>query len=392
MKKGRRENQNRTENNKENNKDRISDLPDCILFHILSSLETKHAVQTTILSTRWNNLWKRLQTLRLNSTHFKTLKSFTKFVSRVLSLRDESTALHTLLFNRKGSVEPPILSKLIEYAASHNVQRLDIFVRCDGVYIPPYFFKCNTLTSLNLSSTPIPNTARKQFSSCMTLPALTSLSLRWFSFRGNNSGRAEPFSRFKKLNTLILENCQVVDAPKFCISSTTLTNLTIQSNDGLGDFCGIELTTPSLCTFTFTGNPLEILFGSRLSSIEHASIDVNVAWISEKFPSVLLSWLIEFSAIKSLVVSSTTLQVLSMVPDLLKVEFSSLCNLKSLKVKMRQFSDGLSRSLIEANLSQLLSRLEEAFKGRSKTHSSIPDGIVDFLLQNSPSAKVDVIN
>jgi hypothetical protein len=60
---------------------------------------------------------------------------------------------------------------------------------------------------------------------------------------------------------------------------------------------------------SFTGNPLEILFGSRLSSIEHASIDVNVAWISEKFPSVLLSWLVEFSAIKSLVVSSTTLQV-----------------------------------------------------------------------------------
>ncbi|XP_024629459.1 FBD-associated F-box protein At1g66310 [Medicago truncatula] len=386
MKKRRKNNHNHTEN-----KDRISDLPDCILFHILSSLETKHAVQTTILSTRWNNLWKRLPTLRLNSSHFKTLKSFTKFVSRVLSLRDDSTALHTLYFQRKGCVEPPILSKLVEYAASHNVQRLDIFVRCDGVYFPPYFFKCNTLTSLNLSSSPIPNTAKKPFPSLMTLPALTSLSLQWFAFHGNNSGRVEPFSRFKRLNTLILENCQIVGVPNLCISSTTLANLTIQSNDGLSDFCGIELSAPSLCTFSFTGNPLEIRYGSRLSSIEHVSIDVNVAWISEKFPSVLLSWLIEFSSIKSLAVSSTTLQVLSVVPDLLKVEFSSLCNLKSLKVKMRQFTDGLSRTLIEANISQLLSRLEEAFKERSKTHSSIPDGIVDFLLQNSPSAKVDVI-
>jgi len=293
----------------ENNKDRISDLPDCILFHILSSLETKHAVQTTILSTRWNNLWKRLPTLRLNSSHFKTLKSFTKFVSQVLSLRDDSTALHTLHFHRKGSVEPPVLSKLIEYAASHNVQRLDISAKCDGVYFPPYFFKCNTLTSLNLSSSPIPNTAKKPFPSLMTLPALTSLSLQWFAFHGNSSGRVEPFSRFKRLNTLILENCKIVHVPNLCISSTTLANLTIQSNDGLCDFSRIELSTPSLCTFSFTGNPLEILYGSRLSSIEDVIIDVNVAWISAKFPSVLLSWLIEFSAIKSLAVSSTTLQV-----------------------------------------------------------------------------------
>jgi hypothetical protein len=49
--------------------------------------------------------------------------------------------------------------------------------------------------------------------------------------------------------------------------------------------------------------------------------------------------------------------VLSLVPDLLKVEFPSLYNLKSLNV-------------------------------RNYSTSSVPEDMVDFLLQNAPSAKV----
>ncbi|AES82311.1 F-box/RNI superfamily protein [Medicago truncatula] len=35
--------------------DRLSDLPDCVLLHIMSFLKTKCAVQTCILSKRWKN-------------------------------------------------------------------------------------------------------------------------------------------------------------------------------------------------------------------------------------------------------------------------------------------------------------------------------------------------
>jgi hypothetical protein len=74
--------------------DRLSDLPDCILLHVLSFLNAKYAVQTCILSKRWNNLWKLLPTLRLSSSYFDTLDGFTQFTTQILSLRDNSTALY----------------------------------------------------------------------------------------------------------------------------------------------------------------------------------------------------------------------------------------------------------------------------------------------------------
>ncbi|KAK2647529.1 hypothetical protein Ddye_015018 [Dipteronia dyeriana] len=62
--------------------DIISKLPDDILIHILSLLETKDAVKTCILSTRWRNLWTLSYNLSFNV--FET-KDFVNFVDNVLS-------------------------------------------------------------------------------------------------------------------------------------------------------------------------------------------------------------------------------------------------------------------------------------------------------------------
>ncbi|XP_058782028.1 F-box/LRR-repeat protein At3g26922-like [Vicia villosa] len=364
----------RRKHNYSENKDRLSDLPNCLLLHILSFLNAKRVVQTCILSKRWNNLWKSLPVLRLSSSNFRTVRgasrveavqNFNKFMSNILSLRDYSASLHTLDIHRYAIRKPRQLKWIIKYAVSHNVQHLNIYLKCHFQQFPPCLFSSRTLTSLRISVFRSRlYTMRAFFPNSLNLPALTSLSLQSFTFRVGDDGRAEPFSALNKLNSLIIDKCEVLDAQSLCISSTTLANLTIiTSYRARKAYFGFELSAPSLCSLSFSGLPLQKLCRSNgnLSTVKHVSIDVDYWVLAADTPLVLLNWLVELANIKSLTVTSTTLKVLSLVPDLLKFEFSSLCNLKSLKVKR-------------------------------KYPSSVPDGLVDFLLQNTPLAKVDIVD
>ncbi|XP_058784580.1 F-box protein At4g22280-like [Vicia villosa] len=350
----------RSQTRKKKNRDKLSELPDCVLLHILSFLRTTTAVQSCILSTRWKHLWKHLTTLTFCSSYFKHLKSFTGFVSQVLSLRDASTPLHVLDFKRKGILEPHVLNRILKYALSHNVQQLQINIESYVEHFPPCFGSCQTLTSLNLSVGHTNGRWGTLYPNYLNFPALTNLSLHHFTFCGSDEdGSFEPFSKFKRLNSLIIDHCKLLDAQKLCISSPTLVNLTIKSSYYTRH--EIELSnTPSLSTFDFEGTPVHKLSRSNtnLSSIKHVNIHVDMWLILNDTPLVLLNWLVELSNIESLTVSLTTLQVLSNVPDLLKLEFSSLYNLKSFKVKAHKHNPPI-----------------------------LSDEIVNFLLQNAPSAE-----
>ena len=301
--------------------DRLSDLSDCVILHILSFLDVKCVVQTCILSKRWNNLWKHLPTLILKSSHFMSIKSFNKFVPRILSLRNASTPLHALDFERLGFVEPCLLRRIVKYAVSHHVQELSISISFDIQHFPTCFFSCRTLTSLKLALLQPITFEETIFPSSLNLPALTTLSLESFTFRVGDDGCAEPFSAFSCLNSLIIRYCRVLDAQNLCISSASLVNLTLKSYHY--QYGEIVLSTPSLCTFVFgcTGDiPNLRLRGreSNLSSVKHVNIDLNMGSIDADTPLVLLKWLVELANIKSLTINETALEVLSAKFDLRK--------------------------------------------------------------------------
>ncbi|XP_057425405.1 F-box/LRR-repeat protein 13-like isoform X2 [Lotus japonicus] len=352
----------KSESENEENKDRLSDLPDCVLLHILSFVNAKYAVQTCTLSTRWKDLWKRLPSLILHSSDFFTLKSFAKFVSRLLTLRDGSTALKGLDFNRYCFIQPHLLERIVKYAVSHNVQRIGLSIMYGFELVPPCIFSCETLTSLKLEVR-----SKALFPESLNLPALTTLHLVNFAFCANGNDRAEPFSSFKRLNSLTIFYCCPSDVDILCISSTTLCNLTVDIS--FRNVYTIDLSSPSLRTLAFKGRVLVTLTGRNLSSIEHVNLEI---W-SNKYSLILLSWLLDLANIKSLTVYSSTLEVLSSIPDILELKYPILGGLKSLKVLVPEYKFRKAPAM-----------LEDPF-------SLIPYGIVDFLLQNSPSAKVDVI-
>ncbi|XP_058733929.1 F-box protein At4g22280-like [Vicia villosa] len=378
----------RRRNDLEMSEDKLSDLSDSILIHILSFLNTKDSVQTCILSKRWNHVWKYIPMLTLNHSHFSTRKSFDKLVSRFLSLRDNSIVLHAIDFIRNGSIDSRLLRRLARYVLSHNVKllRLRIDVKCDIAHILPCISSCHTLTSLKLSVSPNGrhNYGRTMFPKSLNLPALTCLHLGNFAFSASEDGRIDPFSAFNKLNDLTIDNCSVRNSEILCISSETLVSLTMR-NHSFNSY-QIKLSAPSLCSFAFTGTPYQMFRGSSLSSIKDVNIDAEMLANYGAPPFILRSWLLKLANVKSLTVSASTLQVLSLIPNyLLKLKISSLHSLKSLKVKLKPLSYGLSMAL-------KIVKLENALKAGFEPSSPIPDGILNFLLQNSPSAAVDIID
>ncbi|CAN0879083.1 Putative F-box/FBD/LRR-repeat protein At4g13965 [Linum grandiflorum] len=77
--------------------DRLSNLPEAVIHHILSFLDIRSAVQTSVLSRQWRCAWKHLSVLDFSSL-FGYNKSFRKEVEKVLSLRHRLN-LSKVVFN-----------------------------------------------------------------------------------------------------------------------------------------------------------------------------------------------------------------------------------------------------------------------------------------------------
>jgi len=228
-------------------------------------------------------------------------------MSKVLSLRDSSISLQALDLRRDNVLlGPHILKKIVNYAISHNVEQLGLCVIGEITRILPTMFSCHTLTHLKLCF--FPNGDHKTlFPNSLNLPALSSLQLGSFKFCVGDDDRAEPFSGFNRLNSLLISNCTVGSGKTLCISSATLVNLTVYNK--FLNFYTIELCTPILSTFAFTGTPYQKLDVSDALSLKHVDIFAEVIPYEKEPPLFLLIWLRKFLDIKSLTVSATTLQV-----------------------------------------------------------------------------------
>ncbi|XP_058782510.1 F-box/LRR-repeat protein 13-like [Vicia villosa] len=385
--------------------DWLSNLPDSVVLHIFSFLNAKQVVQTCVLSKRWVNLWKYLPTLNLFSSDFDNFDNFIRFVTNILRhcYRDPSTSLHTLDFRHNGGLishldvglNPDLFNSILDYAVSHNVKQLRMNVKCDIKVFPSCIASYHGLTSLNFFVPPRnPRNRRGKilFPDSLNMPSLTYLNIGFVAFHGG----VDYFSTFPKLNRLLICHFHILGAQNLCISSNTLDGLVIQKYSKPRVHCKIELSTPSLSSFVFIGTPFQIVHRSHLGSLKQMEIYLDKIVNYGEAPSALLNLFQELADIKSLVLYSTSLHVLSLFPDVCKVKLNSLRKLKTLIIKEKGISSTLSGLLINAKLAQKpdrsqeeVAKLTEELKEQS---SSIPSEIIGFLLQNSASAKFHIIN
>ncbi|XWS43182.1 hypothetical protein CRYUN_Cryun16bG0080900 [Craigia yunnanensis] len=129
--------------------DRLSDLPDCLIHHILSLIDIKSAVQTCILSERWNNLWTSLPKFNFDSQSFNKLTPFKKFVHNVLS-RCKANGLFSLRFCQT-SRDQSFINRVLRYAVLHGVQEISLLNQY-ALHIGHFLFSCKSLRTLELQN------------------------------------------------------------------------------------------------------------------------------------------------------------------------------------------------------------------------------------------------
>lgn len=145
--------------------DRISELPESLISQILLHLPTKASVKTSVLSTRWKNLWLNVPGLDLNCRDFpfqnNNEKLLIDFIDRFLQFNNESRLQKFKVdYSRDKIIK---FSDRIGDAISRGIRVLDVesntyYRDADDCidypcieFMPLNLYSCKTLVSLKLS-------------------------------------------------------------------------------------------------------------------------------------------------------------------------------------------------------------------------------------------------
>lgn len=180
-------------------KDRISELPDLVLNRIVSFLATKYAVRTSVLSTRWKDIWASSPNLDFYDEYKPDKAGFMAFVDRVLSYRNSSDIQKFRLHCSKVEDFSRVCGWICT-AIKHNVVEVDLNFGSDGdqtYELPESLFLSKTLVVLKLVSKCI--TFNPQSGS---FPSLKVLDVHLY--HPDNDSMKKLFSRCPILEDLII--------------------------------------------------------------------------------------------------------------------------------------------------------------------------------------------
>ncbi|CAN0841448.1 Putative F-box/LRR-repeat protein At3g18150 [Linum grandiflorum] len=264
--------------------DRISNLPDSIIHHILSFLDTRSAVNTGLLSKQWESTWKHVHALNLQ-LYFREYSRVETFVDRLLSLRYPlhvsklfwNTGIHdrsrTKYLRRNCEFSP--LRKVVRYAVSHGAQHFDINPMYDEKPTIPLFelfdSTSDSVRTLDLSWFDIYCQPER---SPPRLRFLTTLKLERCSISADEDQLThEPFSQFPCLKDLVLLHCQLerkgdAELRRLRVSGLELINLRISHTEA----DKLEIFAPKLKSLVLDLNPDMEFSELTLPSLVHANI------------------------------------------------------------------------------------------------------------------------
>ncbi|KAJ4907990.1 putative F-box/FBD/LRR-repeat protein [Raphanus sativus] len=318
--------------------DRISFFPDHLLCQILSDVPTKTAVMTSVLSTRWRNIWLCIPLLDLHTDDFPNFTAFASFISTFLDFSKGSSCLHKLKldlnFGRqrpiqdissessswdlafaRGYLDPYYLITMwIDIAATRKVQYLDIFLHPWNLKIIPLsIYTCETLVSLKLHNVSLAD------SEYVSLPCLKTLHLV------DNTYASDALLEKLISSCPVLEDLTFVrkgnteyDFDILRVRSQSLKSLVVLLNgkEWWYKACRVAvIDAPGLSYLSLQDNQLACYVISNLSSPDKVNIDVSfevdsdlATLIGSSKKSVVRSFFTMLSNVRDMTISQTTLE------------------------------------------------------------------------------------
>ncbi|GMI65338.1 hypothetical protein like AT3G59200 [Hibiscus trionum] len=259
--------------------DRISGLPDSILSHILSFLSTEEAVQTSVLSKRWRNLFTLVSNLNFEfdekHIHWRkrhkssTVRTFMCFVDRVLFFHAANVDNFRLKCGKR--VDSDRIYGWISAAIRRGVKHLDLNISLDKFTFPGALFSCRTLVSLKLETGFVLDVPKG-----VHFPNLETLHLYKVKFLNDDSVK-NLFSSCTSLADVVICRCNMKNISSFNISHHSLKRLTIlYSFDGSN--CWFMIDTPNLAYFRYNDDMVAGYSLENLESIVKADIQFSIKY------------------------------------------------------------------------------------------------------------------
>ncbi|MFS7985955.1 putative F-box domain, leucine-rich repeat domain superfamily, F-box-like domain superfamily [Helianthus anomalus] len=132
--------------------DRLSMLPNDLIYRILSHISIKYAIQTSALSSRWRFIWTSMPYLAISTLDAPDLS---EFVNHVLSRRNDQIEVYSVKLSFHQQFSKELLKTILDYAFSHNVQKLTFACFLNGhIVFPLDLFRSRPLKYLRLSGSP----------------------------------------------------------------------------------------------------------------------------------------------------------------------------------------------------------------------------------------------
>ncbi|KAL5714885.1 hypothetical protein ACHQM5_016787 [Ranunculus cassubicifolius] len=297
--------------------DRISSLPDPIIHHIFSFLDTELVLPTSILSKRFRHLWTSSPYLTFNYYYTDPdpdptipnpypVTDFLDFVDRILISRDASTILKFNLVCEEIIHKSRVLTWLIA-TLIRNVQELDLVLLVEQVMEFPYnLFTKNDLKVFKLSGYFGDVNIRMPCSVCFS-SKIRVLELDFVRLPEGDCNGEINFT-CASLEKLMLSRCDIEHLKVITISARKLKSLKMVSSYKDSDFfCKIRVCTPNLVSLAVACDTHWEFSLQDLGVLNDA--DVSVGGFNEEDAQWVMKFLRGIGNVNSLTLSTEILQV-----------------------------------------------------------------------------------